>query len=569
MDVLMKSTKILVIPFFFSILLSSTLYQVSTAELLGSSKPIDISTQGDWLVRALSSKPKTLTPFLSGDMYTSKIQNYVLESLLSRDSKTLEWAGLLAKKWSISDDGLSITFELREGIVFSDGEPLSASDVVFTYNFIMNDKINAPAQRSYLKLIKNVKALNSHTVIFTYHKPFFQALGLAGRIKILPKHFYKRYLKYPQEFNKSTSLLLGSGPYQLKFPNSWNPSLSHIELLRNNHYSSRKQPSFNRLLWQIINTDSARLVAYRNGTIDTYEVKANAYQKLKNDPQISQKSHQINYMALHQGYNYIAWNSIKNGADGSLFADKRIRQAMTYLTNRDKIIDYVFKGQAEIAVSPFNIRSKQHDTSITPFEYNLKKAQQLLKDSGFIKKNKYGVLENTQGKPFSFKLSYPQHNDDRKRMVLLLKDEYAKAGIELIPDPQESNVLYKMMDNKNYEALTLGWAGGGVETDIFLMFHSSQANPEGYNFISYKNPEMDRLIDLTRSTVDESQRMKMWQKIEKILHDDQPYTFLYRRRTLLFIDKRFKNLKTTKLGLNLDLLPLEVFVPKSEQKYKH
>lgn len=521
---------------------------------------------GDWLVRTLPVKPKTLTPLISGDSYSSKVQSYILESLLIRDSSTLAWKGLLAKEWDISKNGLIITFALKEGIVFSDGLPLTASDIVFTYNFIMNEKINAPRQRAYLKLIKSVEAIDSHTIVFKYHKPFFQALALAGRIKILSEHYYAKYIKNPSGFNNSTGLLLGTGPYKLS-SSTWNSSNNHIELIKNNRYWGGA-PFINRLWWEIIAADSSRLISYRNGTVDTYNATPRVFDKLKVDKQIMYKSWTKAFMKPQQGYTYIAWNPLKNG-ESSIFTNKKIRQAMTYLTDRTKIVENIFHGHAEIAVSPFNPKSKQHDLTIVPYKYSLTKANKLLKESGYIDRNDDGIIDDESGKSFSFKLTYPQNNNDTSRMVLLLKDEYAKAGIQLIPDPQEFAVLVEMMNRKNYEALTLGWSGGGVETDVFLMFHSTQTMPNGDNFINYKNPDMDKLIDLARSTINEKRRMKLWNKVEKILHEDQPYTFLYRRKTLLFVDKRFKNLKMTKLGLNLDLVPLEIFVSKADQKYKH
>ena len=99
------------------------------------------------------------------------------------------------------------------------------------------------------------------------------------------------------------------------------------------------------------------------------------------------------------------------------------------------------------------------------------------------------------------------------------------------------------------------------------MFHSSQNKPGGDNFISYKNPQLDKLIDQARATVDEATRMPLWQQAEHIMYDDQPYTFLMRRKSLSFIDKRIHNLQMTKLGLNWGSLPMETYVPANAQKY--
>ena len=239
---------------------------------------------------------------------------------------------------------------------------------------------------------------------------------------------------------------------------------------------------------------------------------------------------------------------------------------MTYLTDVGRIIKDVFLDYAEPAVSPFSSTSKQHDASLQPFAFNLEKAQALLKEAGYEDRNKDGVLEDKDGNAFAFKLTYFGDNEDTKRMVLLLKDLYARAGINMQPSPQEWPVMLESMDKKNFDAITLGWTSG-IETDIYQMFHSSQNKPGGDNFISYKNPQLDKLIDQARATVDEATRMPLWQQAERIMYDDQPYTFLMRRKSLSFIDKRIHNLQMTKLGLNWGSLPMETYVPANAQKY--
>lgn len=126
--------------------------------------------------------------------------------------------------------------------------------------------------------------------------------------------------------------------------------------------------------------------------------------------------------------------------------------------------------------------------------------------------------------------------------------------------------MLEAMDKKDFDAITLGWTSG-IETDIYQMFHSTQTQSGGDNFINYKNPQLDKLIDQARATVDESKRMPLWQQAERIMYEDQPYTFLMRRQTLAFIDKRIHNLQMTKLGLNRGLIPVENYVPAAMQKY--
>ena len=321
--------------------------------------------QGDWSVGYFGTNLGTITPLVSSDAYASAVQENVLETLITRDPDTLEWQGLLALDWQVSDDGLVITFQLRKDVSFSDGEPLTAADVVFTYDFIMNEAIQAPRHRAYLEKIKSVEAQGEYEVVFTFAEPYFEALSLAGTINVLPQHFYAPYLKQPETFNQSKGLLLGSGPYRLEDPKAWTPDQGSIELVRNKRYWGDVQPSYERLLWKVIQNDSARLTTYRNGDIDVYQARPIEYEKLKSDEQIMGKSHNFEYMPPVAGYSYIGWNQ-RRGSEPTRFADKRVRQAMSYLTDVERVIDDVFLGYAERAVSPFSNTSKQHDPALEP-----------------------------------------------------------------------------------------------------------------------------------------------------------------------------------------------------------
>ncbi len=519
---------------------------------------------GDWLVEAFSTGLKTITPLVSTDAYAAEVQGYVLESLLVRNPDSLEWEGLLARDWQVGDDGLTFRFRLREGLTFSDGEPLTAEDVAFSFNFIMNPAIAAPRERAYYDKIGSVKALGPNEVEFKFKEPYFNSLALAGGLSVLPKHFYAHYLDTPETFNQSKGLLLGSGPYRLKDPKAWTPDQGLVELERNPRYWGPVQPSFDKLLWKVIANDSARLTTFRNGDIDTYNARPLEYKKLLADKELVGRTHQLEYMSPTAGYSYIAWNEQRDGKP-TRFADKRVRQAMTYLTDRRRIISEIMLGYAEPAVSPFNPRSPQHDGKLEPRAYDLDKAKRLLAEAGYADRNGDGVLEDAAGKPFRFDLVFFQDNEDTRRIVLLLKDLYARAGILLEPKPTEWSVMLDLLDKKNFDAITLGWTSG-VEIDIYQMFDSSQTLSGGDNFMSYSNPDLDRLIRQARSTVNETKRMPLWQACERILYEDQPYTFLMRRKSLVFVDKRMQNLQITRLGLNLTT-PVEWYVPRAMQKY--
>ncbi|MCF6337838.1 MAG: peptide-binding protein [Gammaproteobacteria bacterium] len=521
--------------------------------------------EGDWYVQAIATGLKTITPLISQDVYSANIQSYVLESLLTRDPDTLEWVGLIAKDWQMHEDGLTFTFNLREDVSFSDGTPLNAEDVAFSYQFIMDERIAAPRSRAYFEKIESVIALDKFTVEFKYKEPYFNALSLAGGMSILARHFYEPYLDKAEEFNQSKGLLLGSGPYRLADPKGWTPDQGLVEVDRNPRYWGTVQPSFDRILWKVIENDSARLTTFRNGEIDVYSARPREYQNLLKDDELIKRTRHFEYMSPSAGYSYIGWNQNRSGKV-TRFADKRVRQAMTYLTDRQRIIDEIMLGYGEIAISPFNPRSKQHDPALSPRKFDLKKAQQLLAEAGYRDTNGDGIIEDQSGTPFEFELVYFQGNEDTKRIVLFLKDLYASAGILMKPKATEWSVMLDLLGKRDFDAISLGWSSG-IETDIYQMFHGKQVENNGDNFIHYKNPELDTLIDQARATVDEEKRMPIWQQAENIMFQDQPYTFLMRRQTMAFIDKRMKNVTITKMGLNSAAVPVEWYVPKTQQKY--
>ncbi len=517
---------------------------------------------GDWLMLAFGTGLRTITPLVSSDAYAAEVQSYVIESLITRDPDTLEWRGLVAEDWTISEDGLTITFDLRRDVSFSDGVPLTARDIAFTFEFIMNEAIAAPRSRAYLAKIERVTALDDHRVEFVFAEPYFNSLQLAGSMDILAEHFYRRFLDEPRRFNESRGLLLGSGPYRLADPERWTPDQGRVELERNPRYWGPVAGSFDRIVWRVIENDSARLTTFRNGDIDVYGARPREYRSLLDDAALMARAHNFEYMSPTAGYNYIAWNQNRGGAP-TRFADARVRLAMTHLTDVARVIDEIMLGQAEPAVSPFNPRSPQHDPALDPIPYDLERARALLAEAGYVERNR--VLVGPDGKPFEFELTFFQDNEDTRRMVLFLRDLYARAGIVMRPRPTEWSVMLENLRNKDFDAITLGWTSG-VEIDIFQMFHSTQTMEGGDNFIHYQNPELDRLIDAARREVDEAKRMQLWQAAERVMVADQPYTFLFRRQTLAFIDHRLHNLEVTPLGLNLMSVPVEIYVPAALQR---
>ena len=516
--------------------------------------------EGDWYVDAFRNTVGKLTPLLPTDAYQSRIEAYVLEPLITRDPQTLEWVPMLAESWGVSEDGLTIAYKLREDAKFSDGEPVTSADVVFTLDMIRNPEINAPQLVPYYEPVDEAIAVGPHIVVFRLNQPYFESLGITGGMQILAKHYYERFT--PEEFNASTGLLFGSGPYRLQMdPEDWRPGTGQVELVRNENYWGPR-PTLDKLVWREITDDNAQLVSMYNGDIDRYGVQPEKYAQLKGDADLLAKADLHEYRAVTAGYRYIGWNQVRDG-EPTPFADVRVRRAMTMLLNRQEMCDQLMAGLATVATGPFNPLSRQYDPGVTPIAYDPEGAKALLAEAGYEDRDGDGVLEDASGKPFRFKLVYPASNLNYQQMGQYCKDAYARAGITMELDPTEWNTLLQRIDDRRFDAITLAWTSG-IESDPKQIFHSDSIADGGNNYIGYRNEELDALIDQARVTVDEDERIAMWQQIHRILQDDQPYTFLFNTKSVIFLDKRFENVMLTKVGLNDRT---EFFVPTSAQRW--
>ena len=515
---------------------------------------------GDWYIDVFGQTVGKLTPHISSDVYQSAIARYVMESLAQRDPVTLEWQPMLAKSWDISPDGLTITFEMRQDARFADGQPVTAKDVVFSYELIMNPKIDAPRSRAYYEKIQSVTAPSQYQVIFILREPYFLGFSICAGMEILPEHFYGQFTE--EQFNASTGLLFGSGPYQLSVdPRQWKPGGGKIELIRNERYWGPR-PAFDRLVWREMSDPTARLTSFRNGEVDRFGPSPEQYLALRDDKEVNAQAKRFEFETITSGYRYVGWNQQRDGQP-SAFADKRVRQAMAMLANREEMAERLMVGLATVATGPFHPLGKQADPSIEPWPYDPAAAKALLKDAGWEDRDGDGIIENQQHQPFRFKLIYPAGSANYKQIAFYLKDAYARAGIAMEPDPLEWTIMIQRINDRQFDAITLGW-GGTIESDPYQIFHSDQIALGGDNYVGYVNKDLDALIDAARVTVDDDERMKLWQQVHQILHIDQPYTFLFNRRSVLFIDRRIENVQRTAVGLNS---PVEWFVPVDQQKW--
>lgn len=509
--------------------------------------------EGDWLVRCLSAEPPTLFDILESSSWSSRwiVSGNIFESMIEYKPDAFEYRGKLAEKFSISKDGLEIYFKLRDDIYFSDGVPITTDDVIFTFETIINPKIDCTSYANYFRDVDRYEKINDKEIKFYMKRVYFQSLGYLGGIQIYPKHVYK--FSDPKEFNSLRTNPIGSGPYVFE---KWDVG-KEVVLRRNENYWDKK-PKIKKLVYKFILNDTAALQVLQSGDVDYLRPLPDQFAEKNKDQKFKEKFYCLSYWAAgNTGYFWIGWNQAK-----PFFADSKVRLALTLLIDRQAVKEYILRNpDAEIATGPFYIFGSQTDPNIKPWPYDPEKAKQLLDEAGWIDSDGDGIRDKN-GVPFRFKYMIVSGTDFHEQLAKFVKDSLAKAGIEVIPDPYEWSIFIQKTQNRDFDALNMAW-GGGVESDPYQIWHSSQIKG-GSNYVGFNNPQADAFIEKARETLDKDKRNELYHKFHQILHEQQPYTFVYTRPEQRFLDRRFENVKIHKLGID----ELEWYVPKDKQKYK-
>jgi len=492
---------------------------------------------GGTLRRNLSAEPQTLNPLTAKDVYAGIVNDYLFEALLDRDFDTLEWRGLLADRFEVSPDGKIITFHLDPRAKFSDGTPVTADDVLFTYQTIINPEIDCRAYASYFEDCQTCEKIDERTVRFVWKKAYFKSLETSN-LGVLPRHVYQ--FSDPKQFNDLSDKLVGTGPYTFQ---EWKTG-QQIVLVRNPAYW-RPPPAFDRVTFRFILEEQAEVQSLLAGDLDDLAVSPEWWVKLKARPDVTAKYQMLRYSAPGGGYRYIAWNNAR-----PLFADKRLRRAMTQLVWRQQLLKYMQYDIGTVISGPFWVKGRQYDQAVPLWPHDRAAARRLLKEAGWEDLNGDGWLENTEGKRFEFEFSVPAGNQVIRDMVRVMGEEFRRAGIDMHVRAYEWSVFVTKLDNRDYDSIMLGWAGGGVEEDPFQIWHSSQRADRGSNHVGFVNPEADRLMEEARATLDEKKRNDLFHRFHRILHEDQPYTFMWQGETLRLLAPRIKGVQVHALGLD-------------------
>ncbi len=518
-------------------------------DLPGEEYPGD---EGDWLIWCLSIEPATLNELHdSGGMGTRWITSgNIFESLLEYNPDEYELRGLLAESWEVSDDGMEIYFKIREGAHFSDGRPVTADDVIFTFETIRNPGIDAASAANYYRDFDRVEKISEREVKFFMKQIYFKSLEFVGGMPIFPKHTYD--YNDPSEFNKHITDPVGSGPYVFE---RWDVG-RQVVLTRNKNYWGRK-PKIKKVVFKIITNDTAAVQALRAGEVDFLRPLPDQYTELSNAPEFVKKFYCLSYWTPGSGYFWAGWNQSR-----PFFKDRRVRLAMTHIIDREMICSHLLKNpDALVPTGNFYIFGPQSNPDIKPWPYDPQRAKELLDEAGWIDSNGDGIRDK-DGVAFRFSYMIVGGTYLHEQIAKLVKDEAAKVGIEVNIDPYEWSVFIQRVQDRQFDAVNLAWHGG-LAQDPYQIWHSSQIKG-GSNYVGFNVPEADAIMEEARRTLDEEKRNKLYHRFHRIIHDEQPYTFIYTRPEQRFLDRRFENVIIHKLGL----YGYEWYVPKEKQKYK-
>jgi len=509
---------------------------------------------GDWLIWAMLVEPKTLNQInVDNDIYSRWITLLnIYEPLMVYDYDKMKLKPHLADSYEISNDGLEITFHLRDNIYFSDGVPITADDVIFTYKTVTDPNVDAANLANLYVDVERAEKISDRVVKFYMKRPYFKALEVLSfwDMGVYPKHIYQ--FKDAEQFNHRASNPVGSGPYVFE---RWDVG-KEIVLRRNENYWGPK-PHIKKVIYKFITNPIAAVQAIRAHQVDLVIPEPDQFADLAADAQFNKEFDCLAVWYPGVPFFFIGWNE-----DTPFFADARVRLAMTLSINREQIASELLKGHGQIISGPYYSRSSQNDATIQPWPYNPEQAKKLLDEAGWIDHDGDGIRDKN-GVPFRFKFLFSVGSNIYTRLALILKDELAKVGVELIPDPYEWSVLVPKLSDRQFDSMVMGW-GGDIVEDYYQIFHSSQVGNRGSNYVGFRNTEADALLEQIRRTIDPVKSDVLCHQFHRLIHEQQPYTFLFARPNFYAVDKRFQNVKIHNLGLNF----LKWYVPKEKQRYK-
>lgn len=430
---------------------------------------------------------------------------------------------------STSDDGLVYTYTIREGVKFHDGEPLTASDVAFTYNLVMSHE-DFPTLHSYTEYFASVEAPDDKTVVITLTESIPNIESKLIFLYILPEHIWKAHEGEDAATFENLEMI-GSGPFKML---EYKPN-EFIRLGANPDYYGGAA-KVDEVIFQIFSTSDVMVQALKSGQVDMITgVPNTSVETLKQDKNIKV----VSGAPLAPDLADIIFNVTDPENcpvdEGGLctghpaLRDKIVRQALAHATDKQKIIDVILLGLGDpgIALIPSGL-GEWFNSSIKDYEFDVEKANQMLEEAGYLDTDGDGVRELPDGsRPLTFRMNWPSSDTTAPRMAEILAETWGQIGVTLEMQAVESDALTaQCCPTLDFDIILWGWVAD-PDPNTLLIIPTTDQIPTGYNETGYSNPRYDELFAAQGVELDHQKRVEMVWEMQAIIHEDAPYIIPY------------------------------------------
>lgn len=488
------------------------------------------------LVVAAPSGFSGVNELLSSSQMDQEIRHHLFLQLLEEQPDYQEhpptFAPELARDWEFSDDGLAITFFLRDDLVWSDGEPITAADVRFTWRAQTSADVGWAAA-SIKEPIVDVEVVDPQTVRFHFSRTYATQLLDANEGFILPRHAWSELPM--DEWRRSAGWfedhLVVSGPYAIV---DHDPRQRLV--LGPNPRPNGDGPRIERVVFRVLPDESARLNQLLAGRVDVMQgIPPARVEEVKSHPEV--ELHEV----WARQYTFIGWNTRRQPFD-----DAAVRRALTMGIDRRELVEALWNGHARIATSPIPSTVWAH-ADIDPWPHDPSRARDLLAERGWRDSDGDDILDK-DGEPFAFELSTNTGNRLRRDALVLIQEQLRRVGVDARPSFFEFATLISKNEAGDFDATLAAW---GIDTGLDLSYAFGSGEPT--NFGRYASSEVDRLLEEVANSDDLAAAEPHLRRIQEILHVEQPYTFLWEPQWLVGTRSRVRGARPSALLTFADL----------------
>ncbi len=485
------------------------------------SDPDAAPTPGGTAIVGIGSDFDSLNELTATSAITDQVIGHILFQNLIVYDENLAYAPALADSFAVAEDGMSVDFRLREGVLWHDGTPVTVDDVIWTFEASMDPETAYPERQS-LQYIERAERVDERTVRFHFSQVHAEPVADFAYWSPMPKHLLEdvpRTQMTTAPFNQNP---VGNGPFRFV---SWQPNESVVFEANESHWAGR--PHLDRIVFRVIPEPATAITELLSGGIDLYRnVPPSDMARLES----SRAARPLSYPSL--GFELVMWN-----VRDPLFEDERVRQAMTLATDRQAIVDGLLQGYGEVANGPAAPAQWERNQDLEPWPHDPEAARQRLAETGWEDADGDGILEK-DGRPFRFEMITNADNVARTDILVALQSQLRQVGVDMRPRATEFNTLVDRWMSGEFQAVVAGW-------DLFLRFDPAQLFETGaiYNGGGYSNPRVDELMRGASTTLDRAEAKPMWDEFQEILHREQPYTFLHFDHELWGVSERLRGVE--------------------------